>query len=146
MSYKKWVNELKEIRNELYGEISIDSKGKKDRLESQKEDLIQMICSEFETVKEVFDETGVLGEMPKIEFVNEKTISLKFPIVRHTTFYSSGIDFGLDLVENGFGVQVKWIGHNDFVAPPIEPEMVREKILDYLKQRSEIIRKIEKKY
>lgn len=145
MSDNGWLEKIRDINQDLYGEISNDSEENKKRLEAQKEELIQMILSELEKVEAIFDETGIPEEVPKIRLINQKGVSLKFPIVRHTTHYSSGVEFRLELVEKGFGVRVKWIGHNEFIAPPIEAQRIREKILEYLEQRKEEIKKIEKR-
>lgn len=142
---EKWLEKLNETRKELYGEISTYQDENK-KLGSQKKELIRSIRSELEKVEDVFKETGILEEVPKVRLTNKNGISLNFPIVRHTTHYGSFIDFKLELVENGFGVRVKYNGHNEFIAPPIEVQRIREKILEYLEQRRAQIKKIEKKY
>jgi hypothetical protein len=100
----------------------------------------------LEKVKEIFEETGIPEEVPKIRLNNQNRVSLHFPIVRHTTRYSSFIDFGLERTKNGVGVRVKYIGHNQLLTPPIKVQSIRELIIEYLEQRREQIRKIESKY
>lgn len=145
MSYKKWVKKLKDIRKELYGTTSSNQDNNM-KFQSKKEELIDTICSELEKVKEIFEETGIPEEAPKIRLNNQNGVSLHFPIVRHTARYSSFIDFGLERTENGVGVRVKYIGYDQLLSPPIKVQSIREIILEYLKQRREVIRKIEKKY
>ena len=145
MSYKQWVKKLKDIRKELYGETSSNQDNNM-KFQSKKEELIDTICSELEKVKEIFEETGIPEEVPKITLKRQNGVSLHFPIVRYTTRYSSFIDFGLERTENGVGVRVKYIGYDQLLTPPIKVQSIREIILEYLEQRHETIRKIEKKY
>lgn len=145
MSYKKWVKKLKDIRKELYGKTSSNQDNNM-KFQSKKEELIDTICSELEKVKEIFKETGIPEEVPKIRLKSQNGVSLHFPIVRHATRYSSFIDFGLELTEKGVSVRVKYIGHDQLLTPPIKIQSIREIILEYLEQRREKIRNIEKKY
>ena len=147
--HKQFRERLEEIRETLYGQ-KFQETNKKDSLEekfdSQKQQLIKMITCELENVEEVFEHTGIPEESPNIILNNKREVALNFPIVRHSTRYISNMNFNLLLTREGYNIQIKWLGHEQFLAPPVEIQQIQEKILEYLEQRGGQIKKIEDKY
>lgn len=145
MSEKQFKERLEKIKADVYGQTFQDIKTK-EKFYSQKQKLLKMIIRELEKVEEVFEHTGIPEESPNINLNYQGGVALTFPIVRHSTRYVSNMNFNLMRTKEGYGVQIKWIGHEQFLAPPVKKQQLEKKIIEYIKQRSAQIKKIEKKY
>lgn len=149
VSDKQFLESLENIKEDIYVKTfqeTVTKEKLQEKFDSQKQRLVKMFRHELGKVVEIFDQTGIPEESPSIIFNNKKGFVLIFPIVRHSTRYVSRMEVNLLLTNDGYEVQIKWLGHNEFLEPPVESQTIKEKILDFLEQRREQIKNIENKY